>query len=91
VLQPDFAPRSDEVANQWPIVIAVAIAANDDNRCSSRAELVEDPFRADIAQVPDFIRLCGKTDDLRWEFVMRVCEDEDFHIKPKHQSAGTRD
>ena len=55
MLQAKFQPASDQINNQRPFEITVAIPSNNGDSGPKRAELVEDRFGADVSQVPDFI------------------------------------
>jgi hypothetical protein len=77
VLQPEFQPVSHNIADQWPLKIAVAISAHSDNGRSDRPQLVENRFRANIAKMPDFIGVFGHFLHAIGQSIVRVGKNED--------------
>jgi len=59
VLQAKLQSASHKIDNQWPFVIAVAIASDDSDSGPNRAELVKNGLRANIAKMPDFVSIPG--------------------------------
>jgi len=60
VLKPNSQPATLDIQNQRPLIVVIAVSAHDQNLRTNRAQFVEDVFRADIAEMPDFIRLARK-------------------------------
>ena len=76
MLQPEFQSVSDQINNQRPFEITVAIPSNNGDSGPKRAELVQDRFGADVPQVPNFIRAFSHfTHPLR-QTIMRIREHE---------------
>ncbi len=75
-----FQPKSQTAANkidsQRPLGIAVAISTHNRDRRTDRANLIQNNFRANVAEVPDLVRLPRKIDNFLRQFVMSVREDE---------------
>lgn len=88
MLQAKFQSASRQIDNQPPLRIRIAISPNECDFRTDRAQLIQDSFRADVAQMPDLIRLPRKIDNYLRQFVVRVGEDENFQTrepKPKPQ------
>ena len=79
VLEPESLAAARKIDNQRPIEIAVAISPHDGDPRSDYAQFVQDSLRADIAQVPDFIRAGGEIDNRLGQFVMGIGQDENLH------------
>jgi hypothetical protein len=80
VLQPELQTAPRKIDNQRPIEIAVAISAHDHQRASSGAQFVQDPLRANVADMPDLVRFPSKTDHLLRQLVVRVGQHKDAHL-----------
>lgn len=90
-----FYSAAHKIDNQRPFEIAVAISTDHRHGPAGRAQLIEDPFRTNIAEMPDFIRVVRKIDNALWQLVVRVGEHEDaYHDdvaetpSTKHQTPG---
>ena len=68
-----------KIDNQRPILSPIAIAADNGQPRTNRFEIERDRRFANVAQVPDLVRLARKLDNLRRQFVMRIRQDEDLH------------
>ena len=79
VLKPNFLSGAHKIDNQRPIEVTVAISANDSHRRTDRAQLIENPFRANIAKMPNFIRISRQYRQFLRKLVMRVRQDKDRH------------
>src|SRR6266481_9060248 len=77
VLQAEFQPTARQVENQWPLEIAVAVSAHNDYGRSDRPQFVENRFRANIAQMPDFISVFGHLPHALRQTIVRVRENKD--------------
>jgi hypothetical protein len=73
----DVQPSPGEIEGQGPIRAGIAIAANDFERLATEAELIEDPFAADIPEVPDFAGFGYALGELVGKFVVGVRDDCD--------------
>jgi hypothetical protein len=76
MLETEFQSASHKIDKQWPLVIAVAIPAHDNDLRPNRAELVENGLRANIAQVPDFISVLGDFADRFRHTIVGVGQNE---------------
>ena len=72
-----FARKID---NERPVFIPVAIPAHNSERRADRFQIERDRRLANIAQMPDLIRVARKIDNLLRQFVMSVRQDKN----PKH-------
>ena len=63
MLETEFQSVSRKIDNQWPFVIAVAISSHDSDSRPNRAELVDNGLHANIAKMPDFVRIGGDFSD----------------------------
>jgi hypothetical protein len=79
MLQPKSQSAPDKIDHERPIEIGVAVAAHDHDRRADRAQFIENCFRANVAKMPDFIRIRCQIDNGLGQFVVGVCKDEDFH------------
>jgi hypothetical protein len=78
MVEAEFQPTARKIDNQRPVKIAVAIAAHHGDSGPDRAKLVENAFRAHIAEVPDFIGIsCHLVYFLR-QTIVRVRQDKDL-------------
>ena len=57
VLQTKLLSAAGKIDNQRPLVIAVAISAHNRHRRTNRAQLIQNAFRANIAEMPNLIRV----------------------------------
>ena len=80
MFEPKFQTFPRKIDNQRPLGIAVAISAHNRDRRTDRAQFVQNPFRADIAQMPDLVRLAGKIDNFLRKLVMSVRQNKDRHL-----------
>jgi hypothetical protein len=70
-------PVSLQVDREWPIEIAIAIAAYDCDRRPESLDRLENGRGAHIAEMPDFVRISRQRFDVRRQFVVRIGENED--------------
>ena len=75
---PDSVPF--QIERERPIEIAVAISAHDRHRRANGFNRMQDAGRADIAEVPDFIRARRQRFQIRGHLIVRVGEDEYLHL-----------
>src|SRR5437667_10780949 len=78
MLQSKLQPAAGQIDHQRPIEIAIAISAHDHDRRPDRAQFIQNSFRANIAQMPDLIRVLCKIDNLLRQFVMRIGQNENL-------------
>ena len=76
VLQAKFYSAAREVDNQRPFEIAVAISAHHRHGPTGCAQFIKDPFRTDIAQMPDFIGIPCQRFNYRRQTIVSVGYDE---------------
>ena len=82
MLQPKFQSVADKIDNQRPLEIAVAISADDRHHRTDRAQLVENSFRANIAEVPDLVRISRQDRHFLWKLIVRIGQNKDLcHIE----------
>ena len=79
MLQPKFQTFAPEVDNQRPVLVPIAISPHDRQRPADCFEIEGDRGFANIAQVPDLVRLARKIDHLLRQLVMSVRQDENLH------------
>ena len=80
MLQSKLQSAADEIDNQRPLGITVAISAHNCDRRTNRAQFIQNPFRANIAQMPNFVRIFRQSRQFLRELVVRVGEDKDRHL-----------
>jgi hypothetical protein len=85
MLQPKFDSSADQIDHQRPLKIAVAISAYDHNGWTHGTQFLQNPFRAQIAQVPDFVRLLRQRFNARRQPIMRVGDNKNSQ-STKHQN-----
>jgi hypothetical protein len=86
VLQAKLHPVSDQLYHQGPIVIAVAIAANNCERRTEGAYFIENTFRAEVAQMSDLIRAFRQNRDGCGQAIVRIGQNE--YAQRLYHSAG---
>jgi hypothetical protein len=79
MLKAKFSSVPVEIDNERPAGVTVTITAHNDQRRTDRPQLIQNPFRANISQMPDLVRFTGKIDDPRRQFIVSISEDEDLH------------
>ena len=90
VNKPKLQTFALKVDNQRPVLVPIAIAADNGQRRTDRFKVERDRRLANVAQVPNLVRLARKIEDLLRQLVMRIRQDEN----PKHQylrKAGTQE
>ncbi len=90
MLEPKFLGSADKIDNQRPVEVTVAISANDRHRRADAAQFLQNSFRANITQMPDFIRLLGKDRQLFRKFVVGIGQNKDGHLHLHRCFAGCR-
>ncbi len=93
VLQTKFYSAAHKIDNQWPFEIAVAISTDHLHGPTGRAQFVEDPFRANIAQMPDLIGIACQNRQYLRKLIVRIGENEYaprfFHSRESRTKATT--
>jgi len=79
VHQPKLQTLARKIDNQRPVVIPIAIPAHNRERRTDRPQIERDRRLANIAEVPDLVRIARKIDNLLRQFVMGVREYEHAH------------
>ena len=78
--QPKLQPFADKIENQRPIFVPIAIPAHNRERRTDCFEIERDCRFANVAQMPDLVRIARKIDNLLRQFVMRVRQNKDRHL-----------
>jgi hypothetical protein len=77
MFQPKSQALSLKIDNQRPLGIAVAISAHNRDRRADRAQFIQNDFRTNIAEMPNFIRVARKIDNFLRQLVMSIRYDQD--------------
>ncbi len=76
MLQTEFQSTVHKIDNQWPLEIAVAISADENDTRSDGAQLIEDCFCANISKMPDFVCVFGHFLHISGQTIVRVRKDK---------------
>ena len=76
MLQAKFQPASNQINNQRPFEITVAISSNNSDSWPKRANLVEDRFGTDVPQMPNFIRAFSHCTHCLRQTIVRIRKHE---------------
>ena len=76
MLQTKLFAFANKIDNQRPIEIAVAISAHDRDLRTDRTERIKNSLRANIAKMPDLIRILRQDRRVRRQTIVRVGEDK---------------
>lgn len=79
VHQPKLQTLARKIDNQRPVIIPIAISAHNRERRTNRFEIECDRWFANIAQMPDLVRIARKIDNLLRQFVMGVRDYKHAH------------
>ena len=79
VLKTKSLAAAHKIDNQRPVEVGVAISARDRDPRTDCAQFIQNPFRANITQMPDLIRVFCKIDNLLRQLVMRIGQNKYFH------------
>ena len=77
--QPKPQSAALKIDNERPVGAPIAVPPHNGERRTDRFEIKGDRRLANIPQVPDFIRLVGKMDNLLRQFVMSIGNNEYAH------------
>jgi hypothetical protein len=86
VLQAKRDALSPQIQHQRPFIVAIAITPDQRDFGTDHSQLIENDFRADIAEMPDFIGLTRHLDDIPRQPIMRVREDKNAMRLRSHGS-----
>ncbi len=93
VNQAKFYSAAHKIDSQRPFEIAVAISTDHRHRPTGRAQFVEDPFRTNIAEMPDFIGIACQNRQYLRKLIVRIGENEYaprfFHSRDSRTKATT--
>jgi len=93
MLQTNLQSAPNKIDNQGPFEIAVAISTDHLHGPTGRAQFVDDPFRANIAEMPDFIGIACQNRQYRWKLIVRIGENEYaprfFHLRESRTKVTT--
>jgi hypothetical protein len=76
MLETEFQSTANEIDNQRPFEIGVAISAHESDSWTDCAKFVQNSFRAEISKMPDFIRISRHLADVFRQTVVRVSQNE---------------
>ena len=79
VNQSKFQSFACQIDNLRPVFVPIAIPAHNRERRADRLQIERDRRLANIAEVPDLVRIARKIDNLLRQFVMGVREYEHAH------------
>ena len=69
---------AQKIDNERPIRIAVAISAHNRHRRTNRAEFIQNPFRTNIAEMPNFIRVSRQDQDFLGQTIVCIGQNKKF-------------
>src|SRR5437016_14198238 len=87
VHEPEADPVSFQIDNERPFKIAVAISAYDCYRRTDGLQRLQNTRRANIAEMPDFIRAAGKRLNIRRQMIMRVRQNKNANWQRHSESS----
>ena len=76
MLQPKFQSITLKIDNQGPFRIPIAIPAHHSDSRADCAQVIQDRRLADVAQMPDLVRIRREIENFLWQLVMGVGENE---------------
>jgi len=77
MLQPEFQTDAHQIDYQRPFKIAVTISAHDRDAGSDGAQLIENRFGANIAQMPNLVSIFCHLFHVLGQTIVRVRQHED--------------
>ena len=77
--EPKFQTLALKIDSERPVFVPIAIPANNRQRRTERFQVESDRGFANIAQMPNFVRLLRKIDNLRRQLVMGIGNNEYAH------------
>jgi hypothetical protein len=94
MLETEFQSTANEIDNQRPFEVGVTISAHESDSWTDCAKFVQNPFCADISEVPDFICISRHLADIFRQTIVRISQNENpgrlsllcfFHLKRKSE------
>ena len=76
MLETKFQSTANEIDNQRPFKVGVTISAHESDSRTNCAEFVQNPFCANVSEVPDFICAFRHLTDVFRQTVVRVSQNE---------------
>jgi len=67
------APKID---SEWPVTIAVAISAHHYHRQPDSTQFIQNPFRANIAEMPNLIRVSRQDQDFLGQTIVCIGQNK---------------
>ncbi len=77
MLKADSQPDALNVQDQRPLCVVITVSAHHQNLRTNCAQFIENTFRADIAKMPDLVRLTRYLENIGGQPIMRVRQNED--------------
>ena len=93
MLQPKFQSITLKIDNQGPVFVPITVPAHNRDRRPKRLQITRNGRLADVAEMPDLIRLAREIENFLRQLVMRVGESKNSK-NAGHLSlnkAGTRE
>ena len=75
--QPKLQTFARKIDNQRPILVPITVSAHDRERWADCLQFERDRRLANVAKMPNFVRLARKIDNLPRQLVMGVSYDQD--------------
>ncbi len=76
MLQPKFQSITLKIDNEGPFRIPIAIPAHHSDSRADCAQVIQDSWLADVAQMPDLVRIRREIENFLRQLVMRVGENK---------------
>ena len=76
MLQPKFQSITLKIDNEGPFRIPIAIPAHHSDSRADCAQVIQDRWLADVAQMPDLVRIRREIENFVRQLVMRVGENK---------------
>ena len=76
MLQPKFQSITLKIDNEGPFRIPIAIPAHHSDLRADCAQVIQDRWLADVAQMPDLVRIRREIENFLRQLVMRVGENK---------------
>ena len=76
MLKTEFQPAAYKIDNQRPFEVAVAISAHESDSRTNCAEFVQNPFCANVSEVPDFICTFRHLADVFRQTIMGISQNK---------------
>ena len=76
MLKTEFQSTADKIDNQRPFEVTVAISANEGHSRTNCAKFVQNPFRTNVSEVPDFICIFCHLADVFRQTIMGISQNK---------------